>query len=196
MRSPEQFLQFLYELNIICYIEDAGDERFFRWCFIERTPSNVSPKVKAEMEYEIHYGLANALNTGKPIRRGRSGEDASPTHPLLDYAKPAATPSQPPKATKPRAGTVVHSTATNAADNSSRAQRQRPSGQQLGTVKWFDSKKGYGFLIQEGIPVDIYFNVSSFPPKTRVKANASVTFELQNDNSGRLVATNIMPVPR
>jgi len=66
----------------------------------------------------------------------------------------------------------------------------------LGTVKWFDSKKGYGFLIQEGIPVDIYFNVSSFPPKTRVKANASVTFELQNDNSGRLVATNIMPVPR
>lgn len=35
METAETFLQFLYDQNIICYIEDAGDERFIRWCFIE-----------------------------------------------------------------------------------------------------------------------------------------------------------------
>ena len=95
MQTPEKFLQFLYDLNIICYIEHTADRPFFRWCFIERTPSNISPKVKTEMEYEIHYSLANALNTGKPIRGRRTKEREAPTHPLLDYARPNAEFPQP-----------------------------------------------------------------------------------------------------
>jgi cold shock CspA family protein len=42
---------------------------FIRWCFLERSPTNISPKIKTGLEYEIHYGLANTLNTGTRLRR-------------------------------------------------------------------------------------------------------------------------------
>ncbi|KAF5421524.1 MAG: hypothetical protein C5S44_06405, partial [Candidatus Methanocomedens sp.] len=65
--TPDKFLQFLYDLNIICYIEDTHDESFIRWCFRERNYSNISPKVKTKSRYEIHYGIQKALNVGKRI---------------------------------------------------------------------------------------------------------------------------------
>ena len=70
--SADTFLQFLYEQNVISYIEfdeeDATKERFIRWCFRERTPSNLSPKIRTHVDYEIFYGLTKALNVGRPIR--------------------------------------------------------------------------------------------------------------------------------
>jgi cold shock CspA family protein len=39
-----------------------------RWCFRERTLSNMAPKVRIGVEYEIFYGLSKALNVGRPIR--------------------------------------------------------------------------------------------------------------------------------
>ncbi len=69
MRSPEEFLQFLYDQNVLCFIEQTKDESFIRWCFRERSANNVSPKVKLGMSYEIHYGLANTLNTGKHLTK-------------------------------------------------------------------------------------------------------------------------------
>ena len=72
MKSAEEFLQFLYDLNIICFFEKTDDETFIRWCFKERGLTNISPKVKTDLVYEIHYGLANILNTGKKFRSSRS----------------------------------------------------------------------------------------------------------------------------
>jgi hypothetical protein len=69
--SPDDFLQFLYELNVICYVEDTKDEVYVRWCFRERTYSNISPKIKTGERYEIHYGLSKALNMGKPLTKSR-----------------------------------------------------------------------------------------------------------------------------
>jgi cold shock CspA family protein len=81
------FLQFMYEQNVICYKEKGslarGDEPdgtnqfdegsvFFRWCFRERTLSNMAPKVKTGVEYEIFYGLTKALNLGLRLRRSRA----------------------------------------------------------------------------------------------------------------------------
>ena len=70
--SADVFLQFLYEQNVICYIEKDGEneggERFIRWCFRERTPSNLAPKVRTNVDYEVFYGLTKALNVGRPIR--------------------------------------------------------------------------------------------------------------------------------
>ena len=44
---------------MICYIETDNEqvdsERFIRWCFRERTPSNLSPKVRSNVEYESNY---------------------------------------------------------------------------------------------------------------------------------------------
>jgi len=65
------FLQFLYELNVICYIEYAGNQKFHRWCFRERSPGNFSPKIKTHESYSIHPGLTKALNTGSHIQRRR-----------------------------------------------------------------------------------------------------------------------------
>jgi hypothetical protein len=63
--TPDNFLQFLYDLNVLCYIADAGDELFFGWCFRERSPSNIAPKVRTHVRYDVHYGLMKALDLGK-----------------------------------------------------------------------------------------------------------------------------------
>ena len=68
MNSPEDFLQFLYDLNIICYFEHTDDgKRHIHWCFKDRTYSNISPKIKTEKTYEIFYGMSKALNTGTKL---------------------------------------------------------------------------------------------------------------------------------
>ena len=66
--TADIFLQFLYDLNVICFIEMTHGEMFFRWCFRQRDYSNISPKVKSGLTYEIHYGLQKGLNAGKEIR--------------------------------------------------------------------------------------------------------------------------------
>ncbi|MFI5252720.1 MAG: P-loop ATPase, Sll1717 family [Bacteroidota bacterium] len=68
LQSPDIFLQFLYELNVLCYREDADTESYSHWCFRERSYSNIAPKVKTHLRYQIHHGLAKALNLGKPLR--------------------------------------------------------------------------------------------------------------------------------
>lgn len=76
MRTSDEFLQFLYDQNILSYIEDTEDETFIYWCFRERSLTNISPQVKFGVRYEIHYGLAKSLNAGKkfkkPAQRNRS----------------------------------------------------------------------------------------------------------------------------
>jgi hypothetical protein len=70
--SADTFLQFLFDLNVICYIEVTRQKRFIRWCFRERSYSNLSPKVKADCQYQIHYGLMKNLNLGATtIKRPR-----------------------------------------------------------------------------------------------------------------------------
>lgn len=69
MDTPNKFLQFLYETNVLCYIEDAIDHKpFIHWSFKDRSYSNFSPKVKEGMRYEIFYGLTRAVNSGKQLR--------------------------------------------------------------------------------------------------------------------------------
>ncbi len=61
--SEGDFLQFLYDTNVLCYKEvDENDKPLFRWCYRERSSANISPKVKLDAEYRIHYGLLKSLN--------------------------------------------------------------------------------------------------------------------------------------
>jgi hypothetical protein len=62
--TKEMFLQFLYESNIICYIEQGEKEPLFRYCYRERNIANLTPKVEFNKRYEFHYGLIKALNLG------------------------------------------------------------------------------------------------------------------------------------
>lgn len=63
--APDVFLQFLYELNVIFYIEKVAGGNYIRLCLRERNPTNLSPKIKAHQIYQVHYGLIEALNLGK-----------------------------------------------------------------------------------------------------------------------------------
>lgn len=67
--TADTFLQFLYELNVICYKERIDDSdsysSFIRWCFRERSFTNLSPKVKTHVRYSVHFGLGKALDLGK-----------------------------------------------------------------------------------------------------------------------------------
>ncbi len=66
MHSKNEFLQFLYDLNVLCFLEQPIEGRpHMHWCFRERNYSNISPKVKTNLEYQVFYGLAKALNLGK-----------------------------------------------------------------------------------------------------------------------------------
>ncbi|MBN8691858.1 MAG: funZ protein [Bacteroidetes bacterium] len=68
--SSDKFLQFLFDLNVICYIEDTVDsEPHIHWSYRERTYSNINPKVKEGVRYSIHYGLQKAFNTGKRFEK-------------------------------------------------------------------------------------------------------------------------------
>ncbi len=64
IETADLFLQFLYDTNIVGSIEIADRETFFRWCYRERNPSNIAPKVRLEARYRIHKGLHKALNVG------------------------------------------------------------------------------------------------------------------------------------
>ena len=70
MATANDFLQFLCDLNVICYIERTQEHKpFIHWCFKDRSYANISPKVKTGVEYQIFYGLAKALNVGKEFKR-------------------------------------------------------------------------------------------------------------------------------
>ena len=122
--------------------KQAEDETFIRWCFRERGPTNLSPKVRTETEYEIHYALANVLNTGKQLTAKKGRHRIEP-------------PTQ-------------------------------------GTIKWYNSIKGYGFIVQQDLPIDIFMHKSSI---TEGLENASegnpATYQLEKDASGRLVAIEV-----
>jgi hypothetical protein len=72
MATHNDFLQFLFDLNVICYIEHTEDDKpFIHWCFRDRSYANISPKVKTGVEYQVFYGLAKALNVGKEFKKKR-----------------------------------------------------------------------------------------------------------------------------
>jgi len=150
MGTAEEFLQFLYDQNILSYIEQTEDGRFIRWCFIERSPSNISPKVKTHSSYELHYGLANALNTGKTIKNRRKSATA------------VISPS--------RAGFFE------------------------GNIKLYNSKKQFGFIVQDGMPVDMFFHGSAVLGSVKREKGTRVRFRLDKDRSGRLMAVDVMSI--
>lgn len=70
--ASDKFLQFLYDLNVICYLVNTEDnDSMIHWSFREKSYSNFNPAVKEGVKYRIHYGLQKALDTGKRYRTRR-----------------------------------------------------------------------------------------------------------------------------
>ena len=62
-----------------------------------------------------------------------------------------------------------------------------------GTVKWFNTTKGYGFFAPEGGGKDVFVHISAVERSglTGLADNQKVTYELQSGRDGRESAVDI-----
>ncbi len=62
-----------------------------------------------------------------------------------------------------------------------------------GTVKWFNTTKGYGFIEPEGGGKDVFVHISAVERSglTGLADNQKVSFDLEDGRDGRQMASNL-----
>jgi len=62
-----------------------------------------------------------------------------------------------------------------------------------GTVKWFNSEKGYGFIAPEGGGKDVFVHIRAVQRSglDGLQDNQAVTYDLEDGRDGRTSAINI-----
>jgi CspA family cold shock protein len=62
-----------------------------------------------------------------------------------------------------------------------------------GTVKWFNSTKGFGFIAPEGGSKDVFVHISAVERAglTGLNDDQKVTFDIESGRDGRESATNL-----
>lgn len=65
-----------------------------------------------------------------------------------------------------------------------------------GTVKWFNTTKGYGFIAPDDGGKDVFVHISAVERSglTGLADNQKVGFELQDGRDGRQMAADIKPL--
>jgi cold shock protein len=63
----------------------------------------------------------------------------------------------------------------------------------VGTVKFFNTQKGFGFIAPEGGAKDVFVHISAVERSglTSLSDGQKVTFDLERDRQGRDSATNL-----
>ena len=67
---------------------------------------------------------------------------------------------------------------------------------QTGTVKWFNTTKGYGFIAPDDGGKDVFVHISAVERSglTGLADNQKVEFDLQDGRDGRQMAADIKPL--
>jgi CspA family cold shock protein len=62
-----------------------------------------------------------------------------------------------------------------------------------GTVKWFNSQKGFGFIAPEQGPKDVFVHISELERAgiQKLDDGQAVTFDIESGRDGRESATNL-----
>ncbi len=65
-----------------------------------------------------------------------------------------------------------------------------------GTVKWFNTTKGYGFIAPDDGGKDVFVHVSALEQSglTGLADNQKISFELQEGRDGRQMASELKPL--
>ncbi|MER5173911.1 cold-shock protein [Thioclava kandeliae] len=63
-----------------------------------------------------------------------------------------------------------------------------------GTVKWFNSTKGYGFIEPEDGGVDVFVHVTALERAglRNLRDGQKISFDSEIDRNGRMAATNLV----
>ena len=63
----------------------------------------------------------------------------------------------------------------------------------IGTVKFFNESKGYGFIAPEGGGQDAFVHISAVERSgmSTLRENQRVSYELEQDRRGKMAATNL-----
>jgi cold shock protein len=63
----------------------------------------------------------------------------------------------------------------------------------IGTVKWFNATKGYGFIQPDGGGPDVFVHISAVEKAgyTSLAEGAKVSYELMSGRSGKVSAENL-----
>jgi cold shock protein len=74
-------------------------------------------------------------------------------------------------------------------------ERISPVAQQ-GTVKWFNSQKGFGFIQPEGGGNDVFVHISAVEQAglSQLNENQRVSFETETGRNGKVAAVNLKVV--